>query len=409
MKSNLYLLILVSLLNASNILAQNNLKAQTVYDLIYEGKLNLAFDKVNKLDESNEKHYLKGKLFRLMGKYDEAINSYNQIIKEDNFTDLANQELIDIYTHHKIDLGKAKSIISENNYEGFYLANVLISPLSVQSKGRFEIPFDTRTKYHPYLPSIMGSINGINSSLYFDTGANYIVMPVSFANTFKIEYDSTYYDFGQQGYSTSKIFYSTIDSLYLSKDLLMVNIPVILLEEMNTELVVFGTNIIKQFITTIDYPNNKFILINDVNLMQNKNLNEISEKFEMPFYLAGDHYMFGQGILDEQKVNMFFDTGLVVVGQIDNKIEQSWFAVTDSEIQNFKPDYELLSKSVTDLITSNITLEFANHSNINAIFSTSGKREFIFENIKCDILISHGVLSKYKWTIDFERMVYLFE
>ena len=54
-----------------------------------------------------------------MGKYDEAINSYNQIIKEDNFTDLANQELIDIYTHHKIDLGKAKSIISENNYEGF--------------------------------------------------------------------------------------------------------------------------------------------------------------------------------------------------------------------------------------------------------------------------------------------------
>ena len=46
--------------------------------------------------------------------------------------------------------------------------------------------------------------------------------------------------------------------------------------------------------------------------------------------------MFGQGILDKQKVNMFFDTGLVVVGQIDNKIEQSWFAVTDSEIQNFK-------------------------------------------------------------------------
>ena len=62
MKSNLYLLILVSLLNASNILAQNNLKAQTVYDLIYEGKLNLAFDK-DKLDEFNEKHYLKGKLF----------------------------------------------------------------------------------------------------------------------------------------------------------------------------------------------------------------------------------------------------------------------------------------------------------------------------------------------------------
>ena len=78
----------------------------------------------------------------------------------------------------------------------------------------------------------------------------------------------------------------------------MVNIPVILLEEMNTEY------IIKQF-TTIDYPNNKFILTNDVNLMQNKNLNEISEKFEMPFYLAGDHYMFGQGILDEQKVTCF--------------------------------------------------------------------------------------------------------
>ena len=40
---------------------------------------------------------------------------------------------------------------------------------------------------------------------------------------------------------------------------MLVNVPVILLEEMNTELVVFGTNIIKQFkMTTIDYPNNKF-------------------------------------------------------------------------------------------------------------------------------------------------------
>ena len=119
--------------------------------------------------------------------------------------------------------------------------------------------------------------------------------------------------------------------------------------------------------------------------------------------------MFGQGTLNNKEVNMFFDTGLVVVGQVDDKIEQSWFAVTDSEIQNFKPDYELLSKSVTDLITSNITLKFANHVNNNAIFSTFGEREFIFEDIKCDLLISHGILSKYKWTIDFERMVYLFE
>ena len=49
------------------------------------------------------------------------------------------------------------------------------------------------------------------------------------------------------------------------------------------------------------------------------------------------------------------------------------------------PDYELLSKSVTDLITSNITLKFANHVNNNAIFSTSGEREFIFEDIKCGL------------------------
>lgn len=402
MKSILYLLILVLLLSPSKIYAQS------IYDLINEGKVNLAMDKVNKLVESDEKYYLKGKLFRLMGKYDEAINSYRKL-KEDDFKDLANEELIDIYTHHKIDLGKAKSIISENKYEGFYLANVLTSPLSVQSKGRFEIPFDINNKYHPYLPSITGSINGVQTSLYFDTGANYLVMPVSFASTFNISYDSTHSNLGQQGYSTSRIFYSTVDSLYLTKNLLLVNVPVILLEEMNTELVVFGTNIIKQFKTTIDYPNNKFILTNDLKLIQNKSMNEISGKFEMPFFLAGDHYMFGQGTLNNKEVNMFFDTGLVVVGQVDDKIEQSWFAVTDSEIQNFKPDYELLSKSVTDLITSNITLKFANHVNNNAIFSTSGEREFIFEDIKCDLLISHGILSKYKWTIDFERMVYLFE
>ena len=165
MKSNLYLLILVSLLNASNILAQNNLKAQTVYDLIYEGKLNLAFDKVNKLDESNEKHYLKGKLFRLMGKYDEAINSYNQIIKEDNFTDLANQELIDIYTPYlkKINNKFDKDWILEHKFNKINYAQ----PIIPVNYSKIKIPLKL---------SINGLYSGNTAQIYpEDRGTNYAV------------------------------------------------------------------------------------------------------------------------------------------------------------------------------------------------------------------------------------------
>jgi hypothetical protein len=50
MKSILYLLILVLLLSPSKIYAQS------IYDLINEGKVNLAMDKVNKLVESDEKY-----------------------------------------------------------------------------------------------------------------------------------------------------------------------------------------------------------------------------------------------------------------------------------------------------------------------------------------------------------------
>ena len=111
-RANLYLLLLVLSLNASNLFAQNNLKAQTVYDLINEGKVNLAMDKVNKLVESDEKYYLKGKLFRLMGKYDEAINSYRKLIKEDDFKDLANEELIEVKSLKK--QAYRKTMIFEN-------------------------------------------------------------------------------------------------------------------------------------------------------------------------------------------------------------------------------------------------------------------------------------------------------
>ena len=47
--------------------------------------------------------------------------------------------------------------------------------------------------------------------------------------------------------------------------------------------------------------------------------------------------------------------------------------------------------------------------NENVILSLSGSGDFSFGGIMCDLLVSHGVIKNYAWTIDFENMKYMFK
>ena len=58
---------------------------------------------------------------------------------------------------------------------------------------------------------------------------------------------------------------------------------------------------------------------------------------------------------------------------------------------------------------TNDILSFAGIENKNVAFSEGSSDGLSFGGVECDLLISHGIISKYAWTIDFETMTYSFK
>jgi hypothetical protein len=121
----------------------------------------------------------------------------------------------------------------------------------------------------------------------------------------------------------------------------------------------------------------------------------------------GDHYMMGKGSYNGKRINMFFDSGLVVVGQANGVIAQSWLCLSKESMESLGIE-EKGNTSTRALTATNDVLNFAGIDNKNVILSLSGSGDFSFGGIKCDLLVSHGVIKNYAWTIDFENMKYVF-
>ena len=159
--------------------------------------------------------------------------------------------------------------------------------------------------------------------------------------------------------------------------------------------------------TTIDYPNNRFIFITrDEKNIINQHKKEFSGK-KMDFIMWNDHYMMGQGFYNNKQVNMFFDSGLVVVGAVDGQIAQSWMCLTQESMQELGIE-ERDSTSITTITKTNDNISFAGMSHDNVLLSLSSNPHE-FGGINCDLLISHGLIQNYAWSINFDEMTYTFK
>jgi predicted aspartyl protease len=261
---------------------------------------------------------------------------------------------------------------------------------------------------NPFIPIVSGEINGKKQNIAFDTGANFLVMSKAAAESMGISYDSSLFFTGKQGYSTSKMWVGVVDNLVLGKDVKLKNVPVTIMEEMNTEIIIFGTSILKEFYTTIDYPNNQFVFTTKDKPELVKAHQKRYAGNEMNFIMWSDHYMMGKGSYNDKRINMFFDSGLVVVGQANGVIAQSWLCLSKESMENLGIE-EKENTSTRAVTATNDILTIAGMDNENVILSLSGSGDFSFGGIMCDLLVSHGVIKNYAWTIDFENMKYMFK
>ena len=94
---------------------------------------------------------------------------------------------------------------------------------------------------------------------------------------------------------------------------------------------------------------------------------------KMNFIMWGDHFMMGKGTYNGKRINMFFDSGLVVVGQANGAIAQSWLCLSKKSMENLGIE-EKDNTSAMAVTATNDTLNFAGLDNKTFILKKG--REF---------------------------------
>lgn len=211
-------------------------------------------------------------------------------------------------------------------------------PLKVQWEGKNKtiIPFISRDP----LPIISVEVNGKKMNMLIDTGGSTLNLDEAVAKSLGIMPIAS--GVGQYaGGKELEVHSGIVDSLKLG-DVTMTSVPVALspldweqVDDETSEVIHFhgilGTNILQQFLTTMDYPNKQLILRSrtiDSHTLLKQDLMQDRSIVEMPFTMAQTHLLIGRGSLNgKTDLNFLLDSGL------SDPEETSGFLIPDETLQ----------------------------------------------------------------------------
>lgn len=358
---------------------------------------------------NNEALHLKTLCLYVQGKYKESIETFSLIDKTYDEHEKLVKSIIEAYFHLN-EPDNAYKLAKKFNMESVdYYKDRVDKPFTVNGDKTYVIPFvDDPLIPSKYMPGVSGKINGKEKHILFDTGGPFLVIGKDLAEELgiKLEHEGT----GLHGPNKVKTWRNIVEKLELGDGLVFENVPVGIMESLG-KLAIFGTNILEQFLSTIDYPNSRFILTpRNKKELYKDHLELISEKQEtLPFYIWGDHFMIGKGSFNNiDNLNFFFDSGLLVIEMIDGKPKQASFNLSKVKMIELGFDESKLDKS--DLFQTEYPLSLKGLSQENTLIFYNVKldKDRVFGGIRIDGLISHAFLSKYSWTIDFNKQEYIF-
>lgn len=361
--------------------------------------------------DNNEAKILQMKVLFVQGQYEKSLEVFyslnSKFKKYSEATDLAAEAYL-----HLQDYENACNIAEKSKaFRPIYsiYKELKDRPFSIAADRTFIVPFlDDPELPSNYWPGVNGTLNGKKASIRFDTGGGFLVLGKSAAEKYGIPLK--YQDKGMQGSSQVKMWHSLADSMTFEGGLTFINIPVMIMETLG-DYVIFGTNILEQFLTTVDYHNDRFIF---TPRSKSELLTEHYERFcenltTTPFYLWQDHYMIAKGkFADKDNLNLFFDSGVIALTEIDGKTEQASFTVSRETLLKWRFDKSKMKQTTFFPTASPLKVKGLIQPNTLIWYDHNLLKDRIFGGIRIDGLISHGWLKNYSWTIDFDKMEYGF-
>jgi len=281
------------------------------------------------------------------------------------------------------------------------------APLNVSLDGTTVIPF----AQHPlaeYFPAFDAEVEGQDLVVHVDTGGTFLIMGPHRAEKLRIELVEA--GSGFHGSQRVSLSVGTAKEFKIGAAVLE-NVPVAVMPTLSgaQDFVIFGTNVLQQFHSTLDYPNRRLILSprGHAELREQHMAMLPTDRVEVPFHMWGDHYMFAKGSVNQRDdLNFFIDSGLVSLhpgGQggfrqaafMSSKQNYAKWGYPPEEINRpvFKSDWPIGLGTLTQ-------------DELWFVPGTVGTGKF--GGVQMHGLLSHAFLKKYAWTLDFDQFKYVF-
>ena len=264
------------------------------------------------------------------------------------------------------------------------------------------VPFAEDNFLGDLMPAVEVELNGTHLVAHLDTGGAFITMSVSRAQELGIPVREV--GTGVANNQATTVSNGLADLLTIG-DAVLTNVQVSTVESLTGQLesiVILGTRILSNFLTTWDNEQGRLILTpRDRDAARSQHLAEHASSSEgTDLYLHGDHFLWVNGRVDGHEALMFLDTGLVTLdprgnqpaGGIRRDAVESWTVTfADGFTESVTVSVGPVSREVSSFIV------FPDTRNLPSLGDASP-----------DVLISHGFFKHYVWTMDFdERKLYL--
>lgn len=372
--------------------------------------------------------YLSAQLSYLNGDYGQAEKLYNELL--DDYPDIYGQKaqsgLLMVY-YQTNQYSKSQALSLEEDDPNKSLLDMMQAfgtskpyDMNWNGKEQISIPF-TITDPLPVIPI---EVNGIKINAVIDTGGSSLVIDQDKAAELGI--DTVSQDTGTfAGGNTADIGLGKAESLQMG-GVDITNIPVMLgpfdgfadvIPEVENIHAIIGTNVLQQFIPTMDYATGELVLRprNDAGKSQLENEQKSENIAEtIPFTLASTHFMFAKGAInDYNDLNMFVDSGLAAGDGAGMILPEETMNLTGIPIPELDDavgggmggnDFQEASYDVDSYGLGDLQQE-----NGRGYYFTGDTLDMFDETgFVTDALISHNYLKQYKWTIDFDAMTMTF-
>lgn len=278
-------------------------------------------------------------------------------------------------------------------------------PLRTSLSVETVLPF-AQGSLSPYLPAVETVMDGRPVVAHLDTGGTFVVMGTARAESLGVQLVPLGRD--HHGTTRTSVSAGTLAELLLG-DAVLTNVPVHVMPTLrgDQDVVLLGTNVFQQFLTTIDAPGERLVLAPRGSTVQPG-----VSATRIPFFLWGDHYMFARGGFGTRRdLSFFVDSGLAYVVREDDAApaRQASLYVTRRQSRSWGVDRRRASAPHW---YAEEPIHLGDLRQDRALVATTPTRRTpwrSFGGVRIHALLSQGFLRDYSWTLDFDQHLYVFQ